>query len=398
MSDIRKAVTISDLRHMARRRLPEFAFIPMETGGGDGSGAERNVRAFRERHLGARALVDVAHIDQEVTLFGRTWSSPFGISATGGAGILRRHADESLAEAAAAANIPFMLSGGSTASVETIARIAPGNVWQQLYVARDPKITDHIVGRARDAGVDVLVYTVDIPVRAKNDWLARSGIALPATVRTSAWPYVAWQALTHPAWTLEHLARGGLPRQESWAPYAPRGSSAAAIMKLLLSQILGGQTWSQVEQLRRLWPGRLVVKGLVDGEDARRALDLGADAVIVSTHGGHKLECMAAAVDYLPGVAGAVGDCGPVLFDGGIRRGSDILVSRALGAQFCFVGRATLYGVIAGGRKGAERAIDILREEIACTMALIGCPSLEEMGPRFLHGGDSAIFARKRGA
>ena len=385
MFDPRNAVTIGDLRSMARRRLPEFAFAPMETGSGDGSGPLRNVEGFRRLLLSARALVDVTEVRQETTLFGKTYASPFGISAVGYANNFRRHADQMLAEAAAEANIPFMLSGGSTAAIEEIARIAPDHVWQQLYAARDPSITKHIVNRARDAGVKVLVHTVDSPAPPRNDWLARSGIGIPTSVRWSAWPYVLWQAATHPRWSLDHAVRGGLPSLESWAPYAPPGSGSAAIARVFKQNVPTVETWADVERLRRLWPGRYVIKGLVEPADARRALDLGADAVTVSNHGGNKLDRMAAAIDSLPIVAPAVKGIAPLLFDGGIRRGTDLLAALALGADFCFLGRATLYGVIAGGAAGAHRAIAILQDELARALALVGCPDIAEIGPHFLH-------------
>jgi (S)-mandelate dehydrogenase len=380
MMRIDHAATIADLRDMARRRLPEFAWMPMETGSGDGSGPARNVDAFRQIHFGARALTDVSRVSQAVTLFGRRYASPFGISAVGYAGNLRRGADEMLAAAARDADIPFMLSGGSTAPIERIARIAPDHVWQQLYVARDPAITDDIIRRARDAGVPVLVHTADSPVPPRNDWLARSGIRLPAHVPLRAWLYVLWQAATHPAWSIEHGLRGGLPKMESWAPYAPPGARTAAVAQAFQRQVPNVHTWQEMERIRTLWPGKLVIKGLVDIEDARRAIDLGADAVTVSNHGGNKLDSMGAAIDALPGIAKAVGGQAPVLFDGGLRRGSDILAAAALGASFSFVARATLYGVIAGGEAGAARAIAILREEIDRTLALIGRADIAEMG------------------
>ncbi len=386
MFDADKVVTIEDLRCLARRRLPEFAFMLMETGSGDGSGTARNLDAFKDYLFGARALVDATATNQKVTIFGQTYSSPFGISAIGNAGNLRSGADEYMAEAAAEANIPFMLSGYSSASIESIARIAPNHVWQQLYVARDPKLTEHIVGRAHDAGVTVLVHTADSPIPPKNNWLARTGIALPVAIRPSAWPYVGWQALTHPAWTIEQIGRGGLARMESWAPYAPHRSGAAAIAKLCREQFPDVQTWDAVEHIRRIWPGKLVIKGLIDANDARRALDIGADAVTVSNHGGNKLDCMAAAIDFLPAVASAVSERAPVFFDGGIRKGAHILTACALGAQFCFVGRATLYGAIVAGRGGAAHAINILRDEISRILVLIGCQSVGALGRDFLRG------------
>lgn len=403
MFNTRRAVTIDDLRTLARRRLPEFAFVPIDTGSGDGSGVTRNVAAFKDYLFRAFALTDITRIDQSVTIFGQTYSSPFGISAVGNAGNLRRNADEFLAEAAVEANIPFMLSGVSSASVESIARIAPHHVWQQIYAARDPKLTESLVYRARDAGVSVLVHTVDSPVRPYNNWLTRVGIRLPMSVRAvrpSAWPYVVLQSLTHLAWTMQHLSHGGLPRMESWAPYAPAGSSAAVVAKICHQQISSANSWETVERLRRIWPGKLVLKGLVASADALRALDMGADAVTVSNHGGNKLDCMAAAIDFLPAIASSIGKRAPVLFDGGIRSGAHILTAYALGARMCFVGRATLYGVIAGGREGAGHAINIVREEITRTLALIGCPSVVNMSADFLardsHGLNAGIDPVRR--
>jgi (S)-mandelate dehydrogenase len=387
MVDLSRCVTIADLRALARRRLPEFAFVPMETGSGDGSGPRRNVEAFGRFPLTAKALIDVGDVRQDVEIFGHRYASAFGISAVGYANNLRPHADQMLAEAAMAAKLPFMLSGGSTAAVEEIARIAPGYVWQQLYSAKNPMITDRVIGRAADAGVDILVYTADSPVPPRNDWLARSGIALPARVRWNAWPYVLWQAATHARWSLGHLARGGLPRLESWAAYAPAGASAADIARLFQSEVPSIQTWKEVERIRRLWRGRLVIKGLVDADDVRRAHDCGADAVAVSNHGGNKLDVMPAAIDSLRAVTRAREPALPLFFDGGIRKGAHILVALALGARFAFAGRATLYGVVAGGTAGALRAIEILKDEIARTLALIGCPDVARLDSDSLHTG-----------
>ncbi|WP_238147192.1 alpha-hydroxy acid oxidase [Rhizorhabdus dicambivorans] len=382
---VSRAITIGDLKEIARRRTPEFAFVPVETGGDDGSGPVRNADAFRKHLLSAHALVDCSAVNQQVTLFGKTYSSSFGISAVGFAGIMRRNAEQMLAEAAAEANIPFMLSSSSCASIEEIARIAPGNVWQQLYAARDSKITDDMLRRGADAGVDVLVFTVDAPAPMYNHWLVRAGLKLPAYVPPAKWPYVIWQALRHPGWSWEHGSRGGLPRADSWAPYSPPGASANEIARRSWSQTPTFHEWPEVERLRKLWPGKLVIKGIMRAEDASRALDLGADAVIVSNHGGNKLDCMPASIDVLPAIARHVGDRARLLFDGGIRRGSNLLVAHGLGAHFCMVGRATLYGVMAGGTEGALRAIEILRSEVQRDLAMIGCPDIAKMNASFLH-------------
>ena len=385
MAKIDNAITIADLRNIARKRIPPVTFVPMDTGSGDGGGVRRNMDGFLRYRLNARALVDVNDPKLAVTLFGQRYAAPFGISAVGYAGNLRRHADEDLAAAAAEANIPFMLSGGSTASIEQIVKIAPDHVWQQLYAARDPKITDDMARRALDAGVKVLVYTADSPVAPLNNWLARTGIRLPAHVPLRSWPLAAWQGMTHPTWALNFVLHGGFPPLASWVPYASPGAGAAEIMALFQRQVPYVQEWSEVERLRALWPHTLVVKGLVDPEDALQAVQLGADAVTVSNHGGNKLDSMAAAIDSLPPVAATMKHEAPLLFDGGLRKGSDLVAALALGASMCFVGRATLYGVIAGGQSGARRAIDILCTELRRTMALIGCPDVAKLDRSFLH-------------
>ncbi len=385
MPSVHRAITIDDLRTLARKRLPEFVFMPMETGSGKGEGNVRNRRSLEAKLLAPPVLVDIAGLSQEVTVFGKKYASPFGISAVGNAANFRWDADRLLAEAARAAAIPFMLSGSSSAALETIVPAAPGLVWSQLYAARDKALTDHMIGRAAGLGVEVLVLTVDVPARPRNDYLARAGISLPANIEPHALPHAIWQALTHPAWTLEFLRHGGARKMASWAPYAPAGAGAAAINKVFGSQVPSNLVWSEVERIRRLWPGKLVLKGIVAGADALRAIEAGADAITVSNHGGNRLACMAGAIDTLPLVKAAVGDRIPLFFDGGILRGVDLLVAHCLGADFCFVGRATLYGVAAGGSAGARRAIDILREELGHAMTMGGIPSLAQAGPHLLH-------------
>jgi (S)-mandelate dehydrogenase len=384
MFNARSAVTIEDLRRRAKKRTPDFLFAPMDTGAGNGAGNLRNVERLREQLLVPRVLVDISAVTQATSLFGRTYSSPFGISAVGQAGNFRRDADLLLAQAARAANIPFMLSGAGSSSIESIARIAPDHVWYQLYGAKDRKLTDHMIARARDAGVSVLVLTVDYPVPPRVEKIARSGVSPPANVQARAIPYVIWELLKHPAWTLAFARQGGPRAPEGWAAYAPAGSGARTIGKVCSAQIPSNQTWNDVESIRAQWPGILVIKGLVRADDAVRAAELGADAVTVSNHGGVKLDCMTAAIDALPPVTNAVAHRVPVLFDSGIRRGANVLSALCLGARFCFVGRATLYGVMADGRAGADRAIQILRDEISHVMAMIGCPTIEDLGTEFL--------------
>ena len=386
---IEDAVNIEDLHRMAKRRLPKIAFDFIEGGVEDEYGLERNTSAFRKHLLLPRYLVDVSRRDQSVSLFGRTFASPFGISPTGAAGLYRRGADMMLATAAAEANIPYIMSGASNEAIEAAARVAPRNTWYQLYAATDAKIREDMIRRTADAGLDALVLTVDVPVGSKRERNIRNGFA---NVRgglfqaLSLKPSILFEALTHPGWVVEYLRhRGGAPMLENWQPYAPNGADAEDVYKFSRSLLPNNaQTWRDLETYRRLFPRKLVVKGIMHPGDAIRAADTGVDGVIVSNHGGRQLDQAPASLDVLPAISAAVGERLSVMLDSGVRRGADILIALCLGARFVFMGRPTLYGAAAGGISGVKKAIDILREEIDVVMAQIGCPSLAELGPDFL--------------
>jgi len=364
---------------MARRRLPRLAFDYVEGGVEDETCLLRNRAAFERYRLVPRYLVDVSSRDQSATLFGRIYASPFGIAPTGMAGFIRRGGDEALASAAATANIPFVLSGSSNASIEAIAKIAPQHAWIQLYAARDAKITEDLIRRAGDSGFEVLVVTVDVPVRPKRERDIRSGFAaaprppLPVLI----------DMLLHPLW-LAVIARHGIPRFDSWASYVDPPARSLQVASFLSSQFPAPQTWRDLETYRRLWPGKLVVKGILHSDDARRAAQAGADGIIVSNHGGRQLDCAPAPIEVFPVIGDAVGDQLVLMLDSGVRRGADVLKALAMGARFVFVGRATLYGVAAGGLAGAKRAIEILREEIDLVLAQIGCRSLADLDGRIV--------------
>ena len=374
------ALSIGDIERLAKRRLPRVLYEGIVSGVEDERGILRNETAFAQYRLLPRHLVDVSKRDQSVTLFGRRYASPFGISPTGVAGIFRRDAELMLAQSAANARVPFIMSGASMVSIERIARIDAANTWFQIYAARDAKISDHFIRRARDAGFSTLVLTVDNPVLPKRERDMRNGFRLP--------PRLAFldllEALLHPGWVVDYLAQGGLPIMETWAPYAPSGASAGEVTHFFRTQSPSVQTWRDLEVFRRVWQGKLVVKGIMRPTDALRCAELGVDGIIVSNHGGKALDPAPASIEALPPIKAAVGDRLPVMLDSGVRRGSDIIIARCLGADFVFVGRATLYGVAAAGLAGAARALDILREEIDITLGLIGCPRFDDLGPDFL--------------
>jgi L-lactate dehydrogenase (cytochrome)/(S)-mandelate dehydrogenase len=386
---VRDAVNIEDLHRMAKRRLPKIAFDFIEGGLEDELGLERNTAAFHKHLLLPRYLVDVSIRDQTASLFGRLYSSPFGISPTGGAGLFRRGADLMLAEAAAEANIPYIMSGASNDSIEAAARVAPHNTWYQLYAAREPKLREDMIRRTADAGLDALVLTVDVPVSSKRERNIRNGFA---NIRgglfqaLSLKPSILLESLTHPAWIAEYLRHGGgTPMLQNWQPYAPSGADAEAVYNFSREQMpYAGQTWRDLETYRRLFPRKLVVKGIMHPADAIRAAELGVDGIIVSNHGARQLDQAPASLDVLPAIHAAVGERISVMLDGGVRRGADILIALCLGARFVFMGRPTLYGAAAGGIAGVKKAIAIFKGEIDLVLAQIGCPSLAELGPDFL--------------
>src|SRR5436305_14941153 len=225
-----QAVNIEDLHRMAKRRLPKVAFDFIEGGLEDERGLDRNTAAFHQHNLLPRYLVDVSKRDQSTTIFGRTYSSPFGISPTGGAGLFRRGADLMLAEAARAANIPYIMSGSSNDTIEDAAKVAPKNAWYQLYAARDGKISEDMIRRVADAGMEALVLTVDVPVHSKRERNMRNGFAnirgnwMRAVLTLK--PSLLAEAMTHPGWVIEYIRHGGTPVVGNWAPYAPAGAAA----------------------------------------------------------------------------------------------------------------------------------------------------------------------------
>lgn len=356
---------------MARRRLPRIAFDYIDGGVEDERCLARNSAAFARHLLLPRYLVDVTVRDQSTRLFERSYASPFGIAPTGLASLFRSGADLLLAKAAAETNIPFVMSGAATASIEAAARVAPAHTWYQLYCARDRKITEDLIRRANDAGLGALVVTVDIPISSKRERNLRNGFVLPLRLR----PGIIAEALTHPGWMAEYLWHGS-PRFENWVPYA---GSSSRTNRFFAEQTPATVTWRDLESFRRLWPRNFVLKGIMHPDDAARAVQSGVDGIWVSNHGGRQLDRAPSALEALAAIRVAVGGRVTLMLDGGVQRGADIVTALCLGAQFVFVGRATLYGMVAGGLPGVRRAITILNDEIDRVMAQIGCSSLTQL-------------------
>jgi (S)-mandelate dehydrogenase len=377
--DLARAVSIEDLRLMARARLPRAVFDFFDGGAEDETTLRENRAAFGRIRLLPKVLVDVSAVDMRAELLGGPAALPLAIAPTGAIGVGRSGADVALARAAKAFGVPFTLSTPATASIEEVAEAAGGRLWFQLYVLKNREFRNRLVERAKAAGYEALVVTVDLPVGGKRERDLRNAFTAPFRVgwRNSR---DVWRK---PAWLFD-LARHGMPRMENLAGMLNVSTRATDVAASVGRELDAAFDWEQLKALRDTWPRRLVVKGVERGDDAQRIAGLGCDAVVVSNHGGRQLDGAAPTIEALPGVVRAVDGKIPVLLDGGVRRGVDILKARALGAQGVLTGRATLFGVMAGGEAGARRALEILAGEFERAMQLCGVRSVAEIGPELL--------------
>lgn len=381
MARIDDAINIDDLKRMARRRLPKIMFDFIEGGVEDEVGLRTNANAFRDLRIVPRYYIDTSKREQRATLFGRSYASPFGIAPTGMAGAFRRDAELYLAQAANDADIPYLMSGASNASMEAGSKLAPNNLWYQIYGARNRDVAADLVRRAIDCGVTTIAVTCDVPVSSNRERNRRNGFVRPLrmTVPTML------EAMLHPGWVINYFRNGGLPMLGNWQPYAAQGSTPDQVADMFATQTPdASQTWKDLEAIRRAFPGKLLVKGIMHPEDARLALGLGIDGLIVSNHGARQLDNMPSPLDVLPMIRAAVGPDVPLLLDSGVRRGSDIVAALCMGADFVLTGRATLYGATAGGLDGVKKAVSILQREIDLVLGQIGAPNLDALGPHFL--------------
>ena len=367
-----RAAGIADLRELAFRRLPQACFDWLDGGAGSESTLRANVEAFDQVALRPRALVDVSRRDQSASVAGRTTALPVLLAPAGLTGILRPGAELAAARAAAAEGTVYCVSAGSSVSLEEIARAVEGPLWFQLFLWRDPAVVADLTTRAKRNGYDVLVVTVDTPVSGRRERDIRSGFAVPvrfrgverarAALRRPGWTWRAWRC---PPVGFANLTRS------DGAPVP-----LAAAMDQLHD---ASTTFGELERVRERWPGRLVVKGIMSAEDADRCVRCGADAVVVSNHGGRQLDGVPSTLSVLPSIVDAIDGRADVLLDGGVRHGTDVVKAVALGAAAVLVGRPYLYGIAAAGEPGARRALAILREEIDICLAVIGRPRLRDV-------------------
>lgn len=383
------AYNIFDLREIARKRLPRGLFEFVDRGTEDEVSLKNNRAVFERIRLKTRTLVDVSARNQGVTLFGKQHKMPILIAPTGIAGLLWHEGEIALARAAKEAGIPFTLATGSMTAMEKVAEQAGGTLWFQLYMWPDRSMSHKLVERASAAGFEALVVTVDGVASGNREYNLRNGFTIPFSFTRKN----VTDVLMHPGWLINVLAKyvftTGMPRYENYPSEIKYKVTAKPMGR---SQMRNDSlNWDDLRDLRKMWPGRLIVKGILHPQDAVMAADCGADGVVVSNHGGRNLDTAISPIEVLPEVVDAVGKRLTVLVDSGFRRGTDVVKALALGAHAVQIGRSTLYGIAAGGLPGAQRALGILREEIDRVMALIGCRSVAELSPELLHFTDAVL-------
>ncbi len=370
--------SMADLRDSARRRVPRVLFDYADRGSYDEHTLRRNAEDFRKLQLRQRVMFDVSRLSTGTTVMGEHWKMPIGIAPTGLTGLFHRDGEILGARAAQAAGVPFTLSTMAICSLEDVRAAVEGTFWFQLYLMRDRGYNEALIARAREARCSALMLTLDLPLQALRRRDPKNGLAVPPRLT----PANAWEILMRPAW----LAGVLLGRRRTFgnlASFFPKRGTTA------LADWVGGQfdasiTWKDIAWVRERWPGKLILKGILDADDARLAVNSGVDALVVSNHGGRQLDGAVSTIAALPHVVNAVAGRCEVLLDGGITSGQSVLKALALGARACLIGKSFLYGLAADGEAGVTLALALLRRELEVSMALTGTTDVRNVTARTL--------------
>jgi L-lactate dehydrogenase (cytochrome) len=375
--NLRRYLSLDDFEPAAKRMLPRMLYGYISGGAETDASVRDNKQAYQDYGLVPRVLMDVSGRDTSATLFGKRYAAPFGIPPLGSAALCAYRGDIVLTRAAAAMNVPMILSAASLIKLEDVKRENP-DAWYQAYLAGDDVRVEAMVDRVAAAGYDTFVVTADVPVPPNRENNIRNGFQVPLAIT----PQVACDIAMHPRWLFGNFLRtvvnNGMPHFENMD-----AAQGPPVLSKELMRNIGNRdqlAWRHVELIRRRWKGKLVVKGLLSPQDARMARECGADGVIVSNHGGRQLDGAVSSLRTLPEIAAEANGM-TVIVDGGIRRGTDILKALALGADFVFIGRPFLYAAVIGGEAGVTRALTLLQAEINRDMALLGIRALDEITP-----------------
>ena len=363
---------IHDLRDLAKKRIPHFAWEYLDSGTGLEFALERNTAALQDIKLMPRFMRGQQQPRIGKTLFGVQYDSPFGIAPIGLTGLMWPGVEKMLAATAGRYRIPYCLSTVATETPEVIGPVAQGMGWFQLYPPTDPALRRDLLKRAQDAGLTTLLITADTPVQSRRERQLRAEVSVPPrrTFRTY------WRAAMRPAWSLATV-RHGLPRFRTLEKYV--NSTDMAEIGQFMNKNMGAIDWDYIEQTRQDWTGPMLIKGVLSAQDARECVARGADGVVVSNHGGRQFDGVPAAIDALPSVVEEIGKESVVIFDSGIRGGLDVCRAIALGADFVMLGRAFVYAVAALGEYGGDHVVELLRADMESNMGNLGCAELEQL-------------------
>jgi L-lactate dehydrogenase (cytochrome) len=384
--------SVQDFRNLAKRRLPRFLLDYLE----GGSFAERtlnaNVCELERLSLRQRVLKDVSSIDTRTELFGSSYSAPIALGPVGLAGMYSRRGERQAAVAAEASNVPFTLSTVGVCPIDEVSAAIRTPFWFQLYMIRDRGFMKDLMFKARDAGCSVLVFTVDMPVPGRRYRDFRSGLA--GETRLSGTLKRGLQAALRPAWAWDVGVMGRPHHLGNVAPVLQGQTGLEDFMAWMSGNFDASVSWDDIDFVRDNWDGPIVLKGILDAEDARIAASTGVDGILVSNHGGRQLDSVVSTAEALPGIAEAIGDRMLMFADGGVRSGLDILKLVALGAKTVFLGRSWVYGLAARGGRGVQEVIEILQSELRVAMALTGCASIEDVGSHVIDRLDGAAQSK----
>lgn len=375
---LHRAAAIADLRAMTHRYLPRFALEYLEGGAEDEATLTRERDAYADWRFVPRTLVDVSQRSLDTTILGRSASAPLMVAPTGLNGIFRRHADTMLAEGAAKAGVPFIQSTMSNDHMDDIAKVPGLRHWWQLYVFGGDEVWQEILNRADRAGCEALVLTTNTQIFGNREWEKRTRVKERLTLPS------AFNSALHPRWFAETLHHG-TPSFVNVIDFVPKDKRSFFESSTWIRENQPASlSWDTVAKIRDRWKKPFILKGILNLEDVRRAIDAGVDGIVLSSHGGRQLDWSVAPLDLLPQAREIVADRMSLFTAGGLRRGTDLLKALSLGADAVLAGRAPVYGVCAGGATGVERALDILKKEALDAMGLLGAPSLDALGPALL--------------
>lgn len=381
LHSINHAYSISDFREIAKRKLPKGLFEFIDRGNDDEIAMQENIEALARIKLVSRVLTDVSKRNLSIELLGKQQALPFAIGPTGSAGLTWFEGEIALAKAAAKLGIPFTLATGSMTAMERVVSEAGGTLWFQLYLWPDRSLSHQLVRRASAAGYDALVFTVDTPVAPGREYNLRNGFVIPFQFTR----HNVIDVLKHPGWLLgvigKYLSHSGLPKYANFPEHMQTKITALPMGRSMATN--ESMSWEDLKELRKIWPRKLIVKGIQHPEDAKLAIHYGADAIVVSNHGGRVLDSSPATIDILPRIVEHVNQQATILIDGGFRRGSDIIKALALGADAVLLGRAPLYGTASAGQTGAERVLGLYKNEIDRVLGLIGCQDVNDLNPSY---------------